>query len=32
MNEISLYRATVSEHWVLDPDRRPDQRISVRVE
>jgi len=23
---LRLYRATVSEHWVLDPDLRPDQR------
>lgn len=23
---VRLYRATVSEHWVLDPDLRPDQR------
>ena len=23
---LRLYRATVSEHWVLDPDVRPDQR------
>ena len=24
-----LYRATVSAHWVLDPDRSPDQRVPV---
>jgi uncharacterized protein YhbP (UPF0306 family) len=24
-----LYRATASEHWVLDPDGHPDRRISV---
>ena len=24
-----LYRATASEHWVLDPDGRPDRRIPV---
>jgi nitroimidazol reductase NimA-like FMN-containing flavoprotein (pyridoxamine 5'-phosphate oxidase superfamily) len=29
---IRLYRAKVSEHWVLDPETSPDQRISVRVE
>ena len=23
---LRLYRARVSEHWVLDPERRPDQR------
>jgi len=28
--ELRLYRARVSEHWVLDPERRPDQRIRVR--
>jgi nitroimidazol reductase NimA-like FMN-containing flavoprotein (pyridoxamine 5'-phosphate oxidase superfamily) len=27
---LRLYRARVSEHWVLDPERRPDQRIRVR--
>jgi pyridoxine/pyridoxamine 5'-phosphate oxidase len=26
-----LYRATALEHWVLDPDSRPDQRTSVTV-
>jgi nitroimidazol reductase NimA-like FMN-containing flavoprotein (pyridoxamine 5'-phosphate oxidase superfamily) len=26
-----LYRATVSEHWVLDPDARPDQRTPVEL-
>ncbi len=25
-----LYRATASEHWVLDPGGRPDHRIPVR--
>ena len=25
-----LYRARVSEHWVLDPESHPDQRTSVR--
>jgi len=29
---IRLYRATVSEHWVLDPESSPDQRVSVQVE
>ena len=24
-----LYRATVSQHWVLDPDLAPDQRTTV---
>lgn len=24
-----LYRATVSEHWVLDPDSGPDDRAEV---
>ena len=27
---LRLYRAHVSEHWVLDPQRRPDQRTRVR--
>jgi hypothetical protein len=27
---LRLYRAAVSEHWVLDPERRPDQRTRVR--
>jgi hypothetical protein len=27
---LRLYRARVSEHWVLDPERRPDQRTRVR--
>jgi uncharacterized protein YhbP (UPF0306 family) len=27
---IRLYRATASEHWVLDPDERPDQRTRVQ--
>ena len=27
---LRLYRARVSEHWVLDPERRPDQRRQVR--
>lgn len=26
-----LYRATVSEHWVLDPAGRPDHRTPVRL-
>lgn len=26
-----LYRATASEHWVLDPDQRPDQRTPVTM-
>jgi nitroimidazol reductase NimA-like FMN-containing flavoprotein (pyridoxamine 5'-phosphate oxidase superfamily) len=26
---LRLYRATVSEHWVLDPERRPDERTPV---
>jgi uncharacterized protein YhbP (UPF0306 family) len=26
-----LYRATASEHWVLDPAGRPDHRISVNI-
>jgi uncharacterized protein YhbP (UPF0306 family) len=26
-----LYRATVSEHWILDPAGHPDHRISVTV-
>lgn len=26
---LRLFRARASEHWVLDPDRRPDQRTSV---
>jgi hypothetical protein len=24
-----LYRATVTQHWVLDPDAAPDQRTPV---
>jgi hypothetical protein len=24
-----LYRATVSQHWVLDPDSSPDDRVEV---
>jgi len=27
---LRLYRARVSEHWVLDPERRPDERTRVR--
>jgi Pyridoxamine 5'-phosphate oxidase len=27
---LRLYRARVAEHWVLDPERRPDQRTRVR--
>jgi len=27
---LRLYRARVSEHWVLVPERRPDQRTRVR--
>ena len=27
--ELRLYRATVSEHWVLDPEKRPDERTPV---
>jgi hypothetical protein len=27
---LRLYWARVSEHWVLDPERRPDQRTRVR--
>jgi hypothetical protein len=27
---LRLYRARVSEHWVLDPERRPNQRTRVR--
>jgi hypothetical protein len=26
-----LYRAIAHEHWVLDPDSRPDHRIPVRM-
>lgn len=26
---LRLYRATVSEHWVLDPGKRPDERTPV---
>jgi hypothetical protein len=26
-----LYRATVSDHWVLDPDSSPDQRTPVAL-
>jgi nitroimidazol reductase NimA-like FMN-containing flavoprotein (pyridoxamine 5'-phosphate oxidase superfamily) len=26
-----LYRATVSQHWVLDPDSRPDDRAEVAL-
>ena len=26
-----LYRATVSQHWVLDPDRSPDDRADVTI-
>jgi nitroimidazol reductase NimA-like FMN-containing flavoprotein (pyridoxamine 5'-phosphate oxidase superfamily) len=26
-----LYRATVSQHWVLDPDSRPDARAEVTL-
>jgi nitroimidazol reductase NimA-like FMN-containing flavoprotein (pyridoxamine 5'-phosphate oxidase superfamily) len=26
-----LYRATVSQHWVLDPDSSPDDRAEVRL-
>jgi hypothetical protein len=26
-----LYRATANEHWVLDPNSRPDHRIPVRI-
>lgn len=28
---IHLYRATVSEHWVLDPAARPDRRTAVNL-
>lgn len=28
---IRLYRASVSEHWVLDPDVRPDQRRPLEL-
>jgi hypothetical protein len=28
---IRLYRATVSEYWMLDPDARPDRRTPVAV-
>ena len=27
---LHLYRARVSEHWVLDPESRPDQRTPVQ--
>jgi hypothetical protein len=27
---LRLFHARVSEHWVLDPERRPDQRTRVR--
>jgi hypothetical protein len=26
-----LYRATVSQHWVLDPDSSPDHRAEVTL-
>lgn len=26
-----LYRATVIKHWILDPNTRPDQRISLKL-
>jgi hypothetical protein len=26
-----MYRATIREHWILDPDRRPDGRAPVTV-
>jgi hypothetical protein len=26
-----LYRATVSQHWVLDPDRSPDDRAEITL-
>jgi nitroimidazol reductase NimA-like FMN-containing flavoprotein (pyridoxamine 5'-phosphate oxidase superfamily) len=26
---LRLYRATVFEHWVLDPEKRPDERTPV---
>jgi nitroimidazol reductase NimA-like FMN-containing flavoprotein (pyridoxamine 5'-phosphate oxidase superfamily) len=26
---LRLYRAIVSEHWVLDPEKRPDERTPV---
>ena len=26
-----LYRATVSQHWVLDPDSSPDDRAAVTL-
>jgi hypothetical protein len=26
-----LYRATVSQHWILDPDSRPDDRAEVTL-
>ena len=26
-----MYRATIREHWVLDPDRRPDGRAAVTL-
>jgi nitroimidazol reductase NimA-like FMN-containing flavoprotein (pyridoxamine 5'-phosphate oxidase superfamily) len=26
---LRLYQATVSEHWVLDPEKRPDERTPV---
>jgi hypothetical protein len=29
---LRLYRAAVSEHWVLDPDLRPDQRRALDLE
>jgi len=28
---LRLYRATVSEHWVLDPLKRPDERTAVHL-
>jgi nitroimidazol reductase NimA-like FMN-containing flavoprotein (pyridoxamine 5'-phosphate oxidase superfamily) len=28
---IRLYRATVSQHWVLDPDSSPDDRAEVAL-
>ena len=28
---LRLFRATVAQHWVLDPDRRPDQRTPVEL-
>lgn len=27
--ELRIFHAKVSAHWVLDPDRRPDQRAAV---